>query len=130
MEVCMATEQMIMSYFFSEEQLQAAVKALADVGLKDAHTRKVSRFGISNDRTQDNALTRAETLSGLVLYSANTSKEENEAERVLLAADPTVSGFSTSGNPMPGPVYSLTVFALPQRVEEAVAIIKQNGGDT
>jgi hypothetical protein len=75
-------------------------------------------------------LTRAETLSGLVLYSANTSKEDNAAERVLLAADPTISGFSASGNPMPGPVYSLTVFAPPQRVEEAVGIIKQNGGDT
>lgn len=119
-----------MSYFYSEEQVEAAKAALADAGIKDAHIRKVSRFGATNDRTQDNPLSRAETLSGLVLYSANTSNEENAAERVLLGADPSISGYSTGGNPVPGPVYSLTVFALAGRVEEAVGIIKQNGGDT
>jgi hypothetical protein len=125
----MAKEQMIISYFFSEKQVKDALQSLATVGLKDGHIRKVSRFGISNDRTQDDPISRAETLTGLTLYSANSSKDENASTRVLLGADPSVSGFSTSGNELPGPVYSLTAFVPEERVEEAVGILKQNGGE-
>jgi len=124
----MGKEQTIISYFFTEKKVKEAKQALACVGLEDVHIRKVSRFGVTNDRTQDNPISRAETLTGLTLFSANTSKEENASTRVLLGADPSVSGISTSGNQMPGPVFSLTAFVSEERVDEAVGILKQNGG--
>lgn len=125
----MAKEQTIISYFFSETQVKGALQALASVGLEDGHIRKVTRYGISNDRTQDDPISRAETLTGLTLFSANTSNDENASTRVLLGSDPSVNGLSNSGNKMPGPVYSLTAFVPEERVEEAVGILKQNGGE-
>ena len=125
----MEKEQTIISYFFTEKKVKNALQALNTAGLEDGHIRKVSRFGVTNDRTQDDPISRAETLTGLTVFSANTSKEENASVRVLLGADPSVSGLSTSGNEMPGPVYSLTAFVPEDRVEEAVEIIKQNGGE-
>lgn len=127
----MAKEQTVISYFSSEKKAKSALQALSNIGLQDGHIRGVSRFGRTNDQTQDDPVSRAETITGLTLYSANTSKEVNASTRVLLGADPSVSGFSTSGNELPGgPLYSLILFAPEERVEEAVNIIKQNGGDT
>lgn len=127
----MAKEQTIISYFSSEKKAQEALQALTNSGLSDGHIRSVSRFGRTNDQTQDDPVSRAETLTGLTLYSMNTSKDVDASTRVLLGADPSVSGYSTSGNELSGgPLYSLVLFAPPERVEEAVGIIKQNGGDT
>lgn len=126
----MPKEQTIIAYFPSSTKAAAAAKALSSVGLTDVHIKRTSRFGVNYNATQDNPVSRAETLTGLTIFSANTSKETNSSARILMAADPSVSGFSTSGNDLAGGhAFSIVAFAPENRVEEAVSILKQNGGE-
>ena len=126
----MSKERTIIATFPSSTKADAAVKALANAGLNDAHVKRSSRFGINNDAQMNNPVNRAETLTGLTLFSTNTPKDENSSARILLAADPSVSGFSARGYGLAGgQAFTLVVFAPEERVEEAVTIIKQQGGD-
>lgn len=126
----MPKEQTIISTFPSMTKAEAAKTALANAGLTDSSIKRSSRYGVSTDDEMDSAISSAETLTGLTLFSANTSKESKTVERVLMGADPSVSGFSMSGNPLAGGhAFTLVVFAPPNRVDEAVTIIKQNGGE-
>ncbi|HWR44597.1 hypothetical protein [Sporomusa sp.] len=124
-------EQTIISYFPSSTKAQAAVDALAASGLHDNHIKRVSRFGVTFDTQRNDATANlAETLTGLTLFSMNTSNQSNESERVLMAADPSVSGMSSRGYGMAGGhAFSLIAFVPESRVEESVNIIKQNGGE-
>ncbi len=126
----MSKEQTIIAYFPSSTKAETAANALSSAGLTDVHIQRTSRFGVNYDVTQDDPVSRAETLTGLTVFSANTSNETNNTARVLMAADPSVSGFSTSGNKLAGGhAFSIVAFAPENRVEEAVSILKQNGGE-
>lgn len=127
----MPREQTIVAFFPSRTKAEGAVQALSAAGLYDAHIKLTSRFGISRDNTRNNAAQlQAETLTGLTLFSANTPASENQAERVLMGADPSVSGMSARGYGLPGGhTYTVVVFAPAERVEEAVSILKQNNGE-
>lgn len=104
---------------------------LAANGLTDSHIKRTSRYGVTFDTERNNATANlAETQTGLTVFSMNTPNEENAAERVLMAADPSVSGLSSRGNGMAGGhAFSVVVFVPQSRVEEAIKIIKQNDGE-
>lgn len=122
-------EQTIISYFPSSTKAQVAADVLAANGMSDNHIKRSSRFGVTFDTERNDAISSAETLTGLTLFSMKTSNESNAAERVLQGADPSVSGLSSRGYGMAGGhAFSLTAFVPESRVEEAVTIIKQNGG--
>lgn len=71
----------------------------------------------------------AETLTGLTVYSADTPNDENRAARVLMGADPSVSGYSARGYGLAGGyAFTLVAFVPDERVNEAVRIIEQNKG--
>lgn len=121
----------IIASFPSSGKARKASQALTAAGLSDVHIRRNSRFGVSQDADINDPISHgAESLAGLTLYSTNIPNDEASATRVLLAADPSVSGLSARGYGMAGGrAFTLVAFVQEPRVEEAVAIIKQNGGD-
>jgi hypothetical protein len=120
----------IIASFPSSTKADTAAQALTTAGLSDVHIRRNSRYGVSMDPHYNDPVSRAETLTGLTLFSTNTPKEEDSAARVLMGADPSVSGYSAKGYGLAGgSAFTLVVFAPEDRVDEAVGIIKQQGGD-
>jgi hypothetical protein len=126
----MANSRTIIASFPSSTKAKTAAKALSEAGISDVHIKRNSRFGVTHDAKMNNPINQAETLTGLTLFSSNTSNDENSAARVLMAADPSVSGFSARGYGLAGGhAFTLVAFAPEERVDEAVGIIKQQGGD-
>lgn len=122
-------ERAIFAYFSSSTKAENAVEALSQAGFPDASVKRASRFGVMHDASYDNALTgQAETLTGLSLFSANTDRDANQSERILMAADPSVSGMSARGYGVTGDKpFSVIAFAPEARVEEAVRILEAHG---
>lgn len=128
----MPGERTILASFPSIGKAKQASKALADAGFSDVHIRRNSRFGVSQDAQINDPIShQAESLAGLTLFSTNIPNDENSATRVLLAADPSVSGMSARGYGLAGgKAFTLIAFVPEPQVDAAVAIIKNNGGDT
>jgi hypothetical protein len=127
----MPTEKTIIAYFPSSTKAKSAMEALSAIGVTDVHIKRNSRFGVTFDDNIDSPISAAETLTGLTVFSQNTSNESNNSARVLMAADPSVSGFSLSGNELAGGhAFSIIAFAPEDKVEQVVAILKDNGGET
>jgi hypothetical protein len=123
-------ERAIFAYFPSSTMAQDAINALTQAGFSDASMRRVSHFGVVRDASYDNALTSAETLTGLTLFSSNTDKDQNQSARILMGADPSVSGFSDRGYGLAGKkAFAVVAFAPEERVDEAVQLIKSQGGE-
>ncbi|VBB06819.1 Hypothetical protein LUCI_2056 [Lucifera butyrica] len=126
----MANEHTIIAHFPSSTKAAAAKQALAAAGLTDAQVRRNSRFGVTQDENQDDPVAQAETLTGLTLFSANNPNDANASTRVLMGADPSVSGFSMEGYGLAGGrAFTLVTFVPEERMDEAVTILKQNGGE-
>ena len=127
----MPQERTIIASFPSSTKAQKAADALTAAGLGDVHLRRNSRYGVSQDAHINDPIShQAESLAGLVLYSANSPNDENQATKVLMGADPSVSGLSARGYGMAGgAAFTLVAFVPDPRVDEAVGIIKNNGGD-
>lgn len=124
-------ERTIIAHFPSSTKAEAAKESLGSSGVTDVHIRRNTRFGISNDDVQNAAVSNlAETLTGLTIYSADTPNDENRAARVLMGADPSVSGVSARGYGLAGGhAFTLVAFAPEEKVEEAVRVIKEQGGE-
>lgn len=127
----MPQERTIIASFPSSSKARTAADALAAAGLRDVHIRRNSRYGVSQDAHINDPIShQAESLASLVLYSTNSPNDENQATKVLMGADPSVSGLSARGYGLSGgAAFTLVAFVPEPRVEEAVGIIKQGGGD-
>lgn len=120
----------VIASFPSRGKAREVSAALAAAGLTDVHIRRNSRFGVSQDAQINSPIShQAESLAALTLFSTNVPNDENNATRVLLAADPSVSGMSARGYGLAGGrAFTLVAFVPEPRAEEAVAIIKAGGG--
>lgn len=127
----MAEERSIIASFPSSTRAQAAADALAAAGFKDVHIRRNSRYGVSQDAHINDPIShQAESLASLTLFSTNSPNDENQAVKVLLDADPSVSGMSARGYGLAGgSAFTLVAFVDEPQVEQAVGIIKEQGGD-
>lgn len=126
----MAKEQTIIAYFPSSTKADTAARALTGAGFGDVHVKRISRFGVTRDPHIDDPVSDAQSLAGLTLFSSDALSEENRDRRALLAADPSASGMSSRGYGMAGGrAFTLVAFVGTDRVEEAVELIKQHGGD-
>ena len=85
----------------------------------------VSRFSAEPDSTYNNPLNRATSLSSLTLYSDGGSSGDTGP---LLAADPSASGLAGEGVGGFEP-YLITAVVPQKRVQEAVTLLKQHGGE-
>jgi hypothetical protein len=125
----MPTERTIISYFPSSTKAEAAIKALSSVGMSDATIKRTSRYGVTNDTQRNDPVSNARSLTGLTLFSSGNLDENNTPTRVLMGSDPSVSGLSAEGHGMlGGHAFSVIAFVPEERTEEAVTILKQNGG--
>ncbi|MCL6634437.1 MAG: hypothetical protein K6T29_01550 [Peptococcaceae bacterium] len=119
----------ILSYFPTSRQAQKAVAALQGAGIGEARLDRVSRYGAGNDAHYNNPVNRAETLTGPTLYSSN-AQDLDDNTRVLLAADPSASGYGCKDYGVAGGRAFLVTVVVPEElVNRAVDIIKQHGGE-
>ncbi|MTI86146.1 MAG: hypothetical protein FH756_20190 [Firmicutes bacterium] len=120
-------ERSILAYFGSSMDAEKASKKLKNMGYKDVQVDRVSKFGVNHDDEYNNPMMgRAETGTGLTLYSANTDKFSNSDTRVLMGADPSVSGFA--GNEMAGgEAFLVTVVTTDAGFDLAEKVLKQHG---
>lgn len=126
----MPRSRTIIASFPSSTKAETAAQALTAAGFNDVHIRRTSRFGVSRNAEYNAPVSRAETLTGLTIFSANTPNDENSAARVLMGADPSVSGYSARGYGMAGgQAFTLVAFVPDSQTDQAVSIIKQQGGD-
>jgi hypothetical protein len=121
-------QRSILSYFDSSTLAEKARQALKDAGFDETRVDRVSRYGAANDAHYSNPLNRATTITGPTLFGGD--KEEMDADtRVLLAADPSVSGYGDANYGVAGgKAFLLTIVTGEKRVDQAVDILKQHGG--
>lgn len=122
-------ERSILSYFGSSVEAQKAAEELKRAGYNTVSVDRISRYGVELDADYNNPLNRATTLTGLALYSTGIGDNLTDSERILLAADPSVSGVGNySYGAAGGHSYILTLVTDEEKVEPAVEIIKRHGG--
>lgn len=126
----MPRERTLIANFPSSTRAQQAAKALQASGYSDVHIRRNTRYGVSQDADRNDPIShQAESLAALTLFSTNATNDADQATRVLLGADPSVSGYSARGYGLAGgSAFTLVAFVDEAQVEQAVDIIKQNGG--
>lgn len=97
--------------------------------MSDATLKRTSRYGVSNDIERNDPISNARSLSGLTLFSSGALEDADASTRILMGADPSVSGLSAEGHGMmSNHPFSVIAFVPEERTEEAVSILKQNGG--
>ncbi|MGE5404660.1 MAG: hypothetical protein ACM3PP_06950 [Candidatus Saccharibacteria bacterium] len=127
-------ERSILAYFADSESAQAAAQEVKnagfDTGEGSVQVDRVSRYGKTNDASYDNPIGKALSQSALTIFSADAS-DLTDSERVLLSADPSVSGIGdTDYGVAGGSAFLLTVVTQAGHVDQTLDIIKRNGGNT
>jgi hypothetical protein len=121
-------ERSILSYFTSSRQAQKAVAALHDAGFINVQLDRVSRFGGGLDAYYNSPLNKAQTITGPVLFSGDVYGIDQDT-RVLLGADPSVSGYGYQDYGLGGGRdFLVTVVTREELLEQAAHIIKQHDG--
>jgi len=120
-------ERSILATFPSSNSAQKAAAELKNAGFKTVSVDRISRYGVENDAEINYAVAgRATNLTGLTLYSAGTNPGD---ERVLLAADPSVSGYGDTNYGLAGGrAFLVTVVTGEDKVDHAAEILKKHGG--
>ncbi|NPV73875.1 MAG: hypothetical protein HPY89_08865 [Pelotomaculum sp.] len=122
-------ERSILSYFPSSEKAQEAARALKEAGVNEVRVDRVSRYGTTFDDNFNNPLNHAATITGVTLYSGGAG-DLNDAARVLLGADPSVSGYGMENYGTAGQrAFLVTAVTGEEHLDRAVEIIKQHGGE-
>lgn len=121
-------ERSILAYFPTSTLAQEAMEALNEAGIKEVQLDRVSRFGVSYDDNYNNPLNQANTLTGLTLYSTNKNNFSDNDERILMAADPSVSGLASEGyGQAGGKAFLVTIVTDEQYLDKATSILKDKG---
>lgn len=120
-------EQSILAYFPNSTQATEAAKAINALGFREVQVDRVSRYGVSHNREINNPISgQAATLTGLVLFGSDTDQAGDDNTRILMAADPSVSGMAAHDYGLAGgKAFLLTVVAPVERVDEAVQLLSE-----
>ena len=123
-------ERSILGYFPSSTKADKAVEQLKNMGIKTVQLDRISRYGVSNDDEHNAPLTgTASTQTGLSLFSTEIGEIPDPSARVLLGADPSVSGMASRGYGMAGGYpFLVTVVTDDNQADEVARIIKAHGG--
>lgn len=127
-------EQSVLAYFPSSEKAQEAAEAIKKAGLDtgpgSVQIDRVSRYSPSNDASFDNPIARGVSLAGLTAFSGQAG-DLTDSERILIAADPSVSGIGDEGYGVAGGrSFLLTVVAPKDKTEEVLNIVRSHEGLT
>lgn len=122
-------QRAILAYFPSSTRAESAVEELKTMGIYEVSIDRVSRFGQTTNSERNNPINDAETLTGPTLFSADTSRFLDNDARVLMAADPSVSGmaaddYGTAG----GKSFLVTVVTREEMGDKAAQVLKKYGG--
>jgi len=122
-------ERSILAYFPSSNKAQAAEKELKNTGLKNVQVDRVSRYGATSDAHYNNPINNARTETGPTLFS-NSQGVSSQDARILMAADPSVSGYGNIDyGQAGGKAFLLTVVGSDDKMNRAEEIIRRNGGN-
>ncbi|WP_018084264.1 hypothetical protein [Desulfurispora thermophila] len=122
-------QRAILAYFATSDDARRAAGELAAAGYSVTDIDRISRFGTNIDQEYNNPINRAITSTGPVLYNDSTGNNLTDSERVLLAADPSVSGFANKDYGIAGgSSFLLTLVTEESKVRQAEEIINKHGG--
>lgn len=123
-------ERALLAYFPTSNDARKAAEELKRAGIEEVRVDRISRFGVNNDAEINNPIAgRAETITGLTLYSAGTDSMIDDDTRVLKAADPSVSGIGDHNYGVAGgAAFMVTAVTTDDLLNSARAIIKDSGG--
>ncbi len=123
-------EQSILATFPSSTRAQAAVDELKAKGFNEVRIDRIDRFGVTNDTQYNNPINgQAETITGLTIYSSDTDHFNNNDARILIGADPSVSGMASRGYGMAGGEgFLVSMVVDKKKTEEALKILREKGG--
>jgi len=124
-------EHSILGFFPSVAMANNAMESLKKAKLVPSEDSiqvdQVSRFGIVNDSEYNNPINNALTLHGLTIYS--NSMGIGDGANPLLAANDTEAGRGINNDNLAGgESFMLTLVTSADNIEQAVALMKANGG--
>lgn len=123
-------EHAILAYFESSNNAEKAGKTLINAGYEVVQLDRISKYGVELDKERNYPVAgRAETITGPTLYSTDTHRLTDTDARVLMSADPSVSGMAANDYDVAGEgPFLLTVVTDQEHTEKAVEIIKRYNG--
>ena len=121
-------QRSILASFPSTEAAQKAVGALREAGYDEIQIDRISRCGTGFNAEYNNPANNAVSQAGITLFSSGISDMDN-SDRILLGADPSVSGYGDRNYGVAGGrAFLLTLVTSSDLVDQAAEIIKQHGG--
>ena len=122
-------ERSVLAYFPTRDKAQDAVTALKGTGISEVSLDQVSRYGTTDDAQINNPANKAETLTGLTLFSEGKGSLD-DAERTLLGADPSVSGYVNEDyGAAGGKAFLVTAVTNEELLGRVVQIVREHGGE-
>lgn len=122
-------ERSILSYFPSSTRARHAAEELQKAGFDNLQIDRISRSGVVSDASINNPINRAVSQAGLTHFSDGAGDFLGDSTRVLLAADPSASGYGDKDYGIAGGrAFLLALVTSEDRVAEAVGIIREKGG--
>ncbi|MHB8918271.1 MAG: hypothetical protein ACYC4H_09630 [Desulfocucumaceae bacterium] len=122
-------ERSILAFFPSADSAGKAADALENAGFSRPGVDRVSRYGATLDAHINNPINRAVTNTGPTLFSDSTAEELTDSERILLSADPSVSGYGATDYGVAGRnAFLLTLVTREENIVQAEKIIGRHGG--
>ncbi|SHE50016.1 hypothetical protein [Desulforamulus putei] len=119
----------LLAYFPSSTRAEAAVQELKRMGISEVSLDRVSRYGATANAALNNPVNDAETLTGLTLFSANTSRLMDADARILMSADPSnyamaADDYGVAG----GKAFLVTVVTTDEMGDKAARVLAKHGG--
>lgn len=122
-------ERSILAYFSSDNEARQAAEQIQQMGIEEIQIDRIARYPADSNAGIDNALTGEPNLSDLTAFGGDTDSFHSNDSRVMVAADPSVSGIgNTNYGVAGGRSFLLTVVTDEQKAQRVEEIIKQRGG--
>lgn len=122
-------ERAILAYFPSSNDAQQAAQALQQMGIEETQIDRFSRYDANPNAEINNALSGEPNITDLTAFGGDADTFYSNDRRVMIAADPSVSGIgATDYGVAGGRSFLLTVVTDEQKADQVTQIIKEKGG--
>lgn len=122
-------ERSILAYFPSSNAAQAAAEALKEMGIETVQVDRVSRYGYAPDAEINNPISGEPSQTNLTIFSGDSDRFYGQDARILMAADPSVSGIGdTNYGVAGGKSFLVTAVTDEEHLDQAIQLVQQKGG--